>query len=194
MAKIKRFLVAISEGLFTQPYNFLRDDIAYTEEGKKQRELYSSCFNSLVLTTRAIDRFVEMRRPDDSNERYLVIWGVLQAFVIQQDAVLGLHKLFVDPKTGKKGFVSDYVAWHELRTLRDTTAGHPTGNANILGTVSVSKWDWAVISRGTTVYPYILERISSYEKELLDATEKIATGISVRVAEVDSLRRSRYSG
>lgn len=133
-------------------------------------------------------------RPDDTHDRYLVVWGVLQAFIIQQDALYKLHQMFVDCNVKKKGFKSEYMVWHELRTLRDEVAGHPTGSSNVLMTIAIGQWDWGVRSRRGDLYPYILDRISKYEDELLDAAKQIGDGIQARVREVDGLHGDGRSG
>jgi hypothetical protein len=54
-------------------------------------------------------------------ERYLRLYGVLQAVFLQQDAILTLCKLFLGSRT-EPGAPS---AWKELRSLRNLTVGHP---------------------------------------------------------------------
>jgi hypothetical protein len=76
----------------------------------------------------AISCFLSGGIGSDVGERYLRLYGVLQAVFLQQSAVLMLCKLFLGTWT-EPGALS---AWKELRSLRNLTVGHPveqsTGN------------------------------------------------------------------
>ncbi len=92
------------EGFFIQPY-LLFDDWHRSEDGSfriddRRRDTYQACMNSLFLSTSCIQTFTELKSPERIDERYLLVWGTLQAFTLQQDAVCSLEKLFVERKTG----------------------------------------------------------------------------------------------
>lgn len=94
-------------------------------EGKRTgSHTYTSCLNALYLSTDAVCYFQEAPKPVTTPERYLMVFGVLQAFIVQQDALRFMHKLLVDPETPKK-FKPKGTAWMQLRDLRDSVAGHP---------------------------------------------------------------------
>jgi hypothetical protein len=57
---------------------------------------------------------------------YLEFWGVMQAIIIQQDAVVELHQAIM----GKKPHVETKSAWQELRDIRNICAGHPARRAH----------------------------------------------------------------
>ena len=52
---------------------------------------------------------------------YLEFWGVMQAIIIQQDAICELHNSIV----GDYPAISSPSSWLELRDLRNKCAGHP---------------------------------------------------------------------
>jgi hypothetical protein len=58
----------------------------------------------------------------DEGEKYLRLYGFLQAIFLQQDAIAKLHELFVGGSPAKP---ADETAWMELRKLRNLTVGHP---------------------------------------------------------------------
>ncbi len=140
-----------------------------------------------AIATKVIDHFITMTPPQNFRERYLATWGVLQAFIIQQDAIRELHSMFVAP-VKKKGFKSEFKAWHELRSLRDATAGHPVGHANSIGVLGKYKDDWGVLVGfpvwPTPIHPYICDRIPKYEAELFEAFKVVTDGLQRRVDEV----------
>ena len=64
-------------------------------------------------------------------ERYLRLYGFLQALFLQQDSIQSLTRLFLH--TALSG--PDGSAWSELRELRNLAVGHPLANTrNKLGT------------------------------------------------------------
>lgn len=151
---------------------------------------YGTCVNLLGHATRVITHFMTMTPPQSSEERYLAVWGVLQAFIIQQDAIRQLHQMFVAP-VGKKGFKSEFRAWHELRSLRDATAGHPVGHSNPIMIVARDSNDWGVLVGfpvgGTPIHSYIRDRLPLYESELLEAFRLVTDGLQRRVDEVRAI-------
>jgi hypothetical protein len=57
----------------------------------------------------------------DDGEKYLKLYGFLQAIFLQQDAIRELHRLFV----GDFAEPASTSAWKQLRELRNLTIGHP---------------------------------------------------------------------
>jgi len=77
---------------------------------------------------------------------YIEFWGVMQALVIQQDAIIELHKSICDmaPVLAKPS------PWFELRDLRNRCAGHPASNT--------------LSSKGTTLRSFLGRMFGSYEQ------------------------------
>jgi hypothetical protein len=67
-----------------------------------------------------------MRRGFSKNplNSYLEIWGIMQALIIQQDAIKEVHKSVC----GQPPKIPSPSAWGELRDLRNLCAGHPSDN------------------------------------------------------------------
>jgi hypothetical protein len=57
----------------------------------------------------------------DIGEKYLRLYGFLEAIYLQQDAMAELHRIFV----GKLAEPAASSAWSQLRDLRNLTAAHP---------------------------------------------------------------------
>ncbi len=57
---------------------------------------------------------------------YIEFWGVLQACVIHQDAILELNLSI----TGRRADTSSLKSWKELRNLRNQCAGHPANRSH----------------------------------------------------------------
>jgi hypothetical protein len=62
----------------------------------------------------------------DAYESYLEFWGVMQATVIQQDAISELYKAIV----GMPPKIPQGSAWRELREFRIISAGHPANRTS----------------------------------------------------------------
>lgn len=195
---MNRFLEVCN--VLTEKYQPHELYIGFSAKEDADVQTYSSCINLLGHATRVINHFMTMTPPHSSEERYLVVWGVLQAFIIQQDAIRQLHQMFVTP-VGKKGFKSEFKAWHELRSLRDATAGHPVGQANSIMIIARDSNDWGVLvaypAGGTPIHSYIRDRLPLYESELLEAFKVVTDGLQRRVDEVRAIdfeRERRLSG
>jgi len=112
-----------------------------------------------------------------------VIFGALQAFVIQQDAIWHLHKHFVDVKGP---VISKDTAWMQLRDLRKTVVGHPAVRNHISSIklpMGVSEWGIQGSSKNTRVdiHPFILSLLPQYEVEMLEIMRVIDDAIKIQI-------------
>ncbi len=184
---MKEFLRTLN-ALYDEEFQLYNLFVKFTPEEDLEIRRYCSYTSLLGHSTRVVDRFFTMTPPENSEERYLVVWGVLQAFIIQQDAIRKLHRMFVESK-GTDDFNSKFTAWRELRKLRDATAGHPTGDnfVNSIMIVARDSKDWGVLGAfpvgATPIHSYIRERLPQYETELLEAFKPIADALQRRVEE-----------
>lgn len=97
----------IREGLFLAPGN--RDRFAQYE-------------TAMLLMQDTIEALWTHRRRDfspDAMEGYIEVWGVLQAVIIQQDALLELAAAIGAPKPATG------ADWRAIRDLRNQLVGHP---------------------------------------------------------------------
>jgi hypothetical protein len=69
----------------------------------------------------ALSNFKDGTIGSDDGEKYLKLYGFLQAVFLQQDAIKELHRLFV----GVFAEPGDKSAWRQVRELRNLTVGHP---------------------------------------------------------------------
>lgn len=87
----------------------------------------------------AIDSYVELDWPSDLGERYLRVYGLLQAMFLQQDATKHLaESLGVD--------LSQAEHLQSIRDIRNCAVGHPTKRgrksptAHFISRATISKW------------------------------------------------------
>jgi len=72
-------------------------------------------------TKLAIDSYVAIESGNDNGQLYLLVYGVLQALFLQQDAVNNLCEALVIPVEHSK-----YPKLKEIRKIRNDSIGHPT--------------------------------------------------------------------
>ena len=90
---------------------------------------FVACYTSMFLIADTGESIDVHRRRDFSPDplaSYLEFWGVMQAVIIQQDAIGELHKAVVGnaPVAAAAG-----SAWRALRELRIQCAGHPANRS-----------------------------------------------------------------
>ena len=103
--------------------------IEYWAERQKQlrRDLprwnqVRSSLDAIRQTHRAIEAFNSSNGDLTEDQRYLAIYGLLQALVVQQDAISHLAEAL----RTKPVFLSRHTRLEEIRRLRNWTVGHPT--------------------------------------------------------------------
>lgn len=80
-----------------------------------------SCMDTIEDSELAVCAYSEGNFRDNDGDKYLVIYGLLQALFLQQDAVINLCESL---KISKK--IDDYPKLKEIRELRNDSIGHPT--------------------------------------------------------------------
>ena len=89
-----------------------------------QEERYAAYYTSMYLlqdTTESLSVHRAKGFSDDPHEAYVEFWGIMQAIIIQQDALCELYKAVKGSKLSTKNIQN----WQSLRTLRNICAGHP---------------------------------------------------------------------
>jgi len=88
--------------------------------------------DTIVDTTLAIDYFKETGIGQDDGEKYLRLYGLLQAVYMQQDAIKFLFQIIkkcFDEKNELRDWnVYQKENWNELRRYRNLSVGHPIEN------------------------------------------------------------------
>ena len=85
---------------------------------------YVQYYNSMYLLQDSTESLLSHREHGFSLNAYLAyleFWGLMQALIIQQDAIQELHKVISGKQLDTKGLES----WSEVRRLRNICAGHP---------------------------------------------------------------------
>lgn len=92
----------------------------------------------------------------DSHAAYIEFWGVMQALIIQQDAIVELHKSIC----GTEPVLTKPSPWFEIRDLRNRCAGHPASNTRS--------------SRGTTLRSFMGRMFGGYEQIMYEQYDSAA--------------------
>lgn len=85
---------------------------------------YAAYYTSMYLiqdTGEAVLKHMRRGFSTDPMAAYLEFWGVMQALVIQQDAIKQAHKAVV----GSYPEIEPLPAWNAIRDIRNLCAGHP---------------------------------------------------------------------
>ena len=103
----------------------INDSIKQARLLEDKEKWYRLCSSLDVIedTQEAIDYYHKTEFPKENGGKYLYIYGLLQAFFVQQDAVSNMHKALYDVKINYK---NDYKKLFNLRELRNDIIGHPT--------------------------------------------------------------------
>jgi len=94
----------------------------------ENRDRYAAYYSSMYLLQDAGEALCQHRQQGFSKaplQAYLEFWGVMQALVIQQDAICELYSAVIGHKLG----IAKDSDWDRLRKLRDQSAGHPAKRA-----------------------------------------------------------------
>lgn len=90
----------------------------------ENRDRYAAYYTSMYLLQDAGEALCHHRLKGFSKaplQAYLEFWGIMQALIIQQDAICELYQAV----TGNKLCIGKDSAWNLLRNLRNQSAGHP---------------------------------------------------------------------
>lgn len=96
-------------------------DFFFSDE---QAARYAAYYTSMYLlqdTTESLSVHRTKGFSGDPHEAYIEFWGIMQAIIIQQDALCELYEAVKGSKLDTKGFKN----WQYLRNLRNICAGHP---------------------------------------------------------------------
>jgi hypothetical protein len=139
-------------------------------------------------TMLALSNYENGRTGSDDGEKYLRLYGFLQAIFLQQDAIKKLHELFV----GNFTELADTSAWKQLRELRNLTVGHPIEKGQgkqprrraFITRISLETdgFDYQVWHQETGTFSFERADLSAiyatYKQEAVSLLGSILTGIS----------------
>jgi hypothetical protein len=118
MRRIEHLSTQIRE--HTYPWNSdMRD--RYFQSRRDDWNLLCVAMDTLDDTCLALEDYEAAGLGTESGEKYLRLYGMLQAVFLQQDCICTLHAIFSN--TGWTPAVDS--RWQEIRELRNLTIGHP---------------------------------------------------------------------
>jgi hypothetical protein len=94
-----------------------------------QGDRFAAYYTAMYLiqdTGESVWQHMQKDFSNDPTSAYIEFWGVMQAIVIQQDAIKELHNAVA----GRSPQISQGSAWHKLRGIRALAAGHPSRRAH----------------------------------------------------------------
>lgn len=93
--------------------------------GRMRWHQVCACMDAIEDTDLAITAYCESPFPRTAGQRYLVVYGLLQAMYVQQDAVLALAGGLPDECRPHFDF-KDYAELRRIRDVRNLSVGHPS--------------------------------------------------------------------
>ena len=92
----------------------------YFQHNLDEWSTYCFCKNTIEDTSSALLNYEKKGLGKDYDEKYLRLYGMLQAVFLQQDAIEQLYNLFIRSKLSNKG-----SNWTKTRDIRNMSVGHP---------------------------------------------------------------------
>lgn len=144
-------------------------------------DAYAAYYTSMYLiqdTGEAVEDHMSRGFSAQPYQAYLEFWGVMQAIVIQQDAIFQIHEAVVGNILAKRASQS---SWAKIRDTRHLCAGHPAKRSRGYGVtapqrtfmgrsfggynqIQYEKWD-AQTSKSTYPVFNLRQMIDDYDKE-----------------------------
>jgi hypothetical protein len=112
-------ILKIREMIYQQFHNSRAGEVHFYKE--EQKDTYAAYYTSMYLiqdTGEAILEHMENDFSDNPLQAYLEFWGVMQATLIQQDAICEIYKAII----GKKLESDRLMAWQNLRDKRNSSS------------------------------------------------------------------------
>lgn len=167
-------------------YTILQDNAAWN--------MLCSCLDTIEDTELAIGAYEKASNPKAVAYTYLLVYGLLQALFIQQDAVDNLCKaLCVD-------YVPDKVL-KEIRKIRNDSTGHPTkrgkgkGQAfNFIGRTSLTIKGFDLMTTYPDNEPYLFRHINigSLINDQRKSMQKVLTEVLRSLKEEEANHKAKY--
>ena len=178
-------LIQIIEKIYKyseKPYlkqRLLKDD-------KNYKKFYVS-LDTIRDTNIAISNYLELNDDDFIQNKYLFLYGVLQALFLQQDAI----KHFSESLSNEKLLNNEKL--NKIREIRNISIGHPTNKSNgksfhLIIRNSISKNQFDIINyfpneESKTETIYIIEIIKEQYKLLYEIMENLKSKIEKEITE-----------
>lgn len=158
---------------------------------KKCKSIVKSSLYVLIDTQLALDLYKEKEIIvktqsnwlEEKTKNYILIYGVLQALYIQQDAIINICRVL---KIFDKSMILENKDLSYIRNLRNSCTGHPSNNYdssnNFISQTSVSQYSFSyarIIDNGSEVIQInILDLIKMQNKNVNSILKKILSNIN----------------
>jgi hypothetical protein len=140
-----------------------------------------------------LDAYSKWEAVSDVGQRYLLIYGVLQALLTQQDAVKKVCNVFQYP-------ISFPPAVEKIRQIRSDSIGHPTSSkenkiskANFIQHISLSHNGFTLLTASSDAKYYIQEvNILELMKEQSRVLDSMLLGLIDKLRSDEMTHREKY--
>jgi len=162
-----------------------RRQYALIKNLKSWNQLCAS-MDAIEYSNHAVDAYIAGDSPEDHGERYLRLFGLMQALVIQQDAIKHLYEAlsYEDP-------LRSVEKLKEIRNIRHDCAGHPTkqwsGTAHF--TFEVEKTKFKIISYKASER-HVFREIETLE--LAQEQQRIISEVLDRLIDIFQVEEQRH--
>jgi hypothetical protein len=152
-------------------------------------DIYCVLKDLLQDTGEAIGCHMQRGFSDSPMLAYIEFWGIMQAIIIQQDAIMEFYVLLFD-KQSKNDKSTELrksnASWFKLRDMRNSCSGHPANQGSSLTRTSMGRGAYFInydLARCTS-YPRgeapfeeykLIEMILEYEGEAVEVLKLILT-------------------
>lgn len=151
----------------------------YFKDHNDEWNILCASMDTIGDTTLAINDFQEKGIGKANGERYLRLYGLLQAVFLQQDAIKFLYEVIqtsFDTSNVLKAWGSHSMkSWEELRRYRNLSSGHPIENKTfergktkraMISRITISQKGFQLLifdsDGSSTEFPYVDLGIDSY--------------------------------
>ena len=138
----------------------------------------------------AIEYYFTMKFPEETGGKYLFLYGLLQAFFLQQDAVSNMYKALYGEGIN---FKQDYKALFKIRQLRNDVVGHPTNrnkgkSFHFISQPTITKENFQImtsyrngIDRFSSIN--VIDSINTQEEEIISILKKTINRLDSDIKE-----------
>lgn len=153
--------------------------------------LFCVAMDTLEDTYLVLEFYENSQLSNNEGEKYLKLYGLLQAMFLQQDSIRNLYKILLGtfPKNN-----SNLLGWNRIRELRNLTVGHPLEKKDKSGVkrcyisrVTISKQGFQYLiwdrdkQKGSFVNANLEKALSQYKKEAVKILDKIYLKLSDKI-------------
>lgn len=152
-------------------------------------DVYAQYYTSMYLlqdSTEGIQAHMDQDFSRNPLIAYIEMWGIMQAVIIQQDAIATLYKIIMNKKLSPK----KNSKWAVIRRLRNQCGGHPGDNngrfRSFIGRTGVSyenfRYERKDNKTGTIEHPTVnyIELLGTYATEAARYMEEIVNRMPQR--------------